>query len=221
MKVLISCEESQTVCKEFRKLGHEAYSCDVLPCSGGHPEWHIQNDVLNILGKNFWNQNKGWDLMIAFPPCTDLSYAGVRWFKQKIADGRQQKAIEFFMKLANSKIDKICLENPLGVISKEWRKHDQIINPFNFGHRERKRTCLWMKNLPLLIPTNEVKPEEPVSIDKTTGHKRYFTDAINRSSIQRSKTFPGIAKAFAQQYHEFIYSGLTVQEWEEKQNIHK
>jgi site-specific DNA-cytosine methylase len=184
MKILVACEESQRVCIAFRQLEHEAYSCDILPCSGGHPEWHIKEDVLKHL-------NDGWDMMIAFPPCTHLSYAGVRWFPTKQKE--QKEAIDFFLKLANAPIKKICIENPLGIMSKIYRKHDQVINPFQFGHRERKRTCLWLKNLSLLHYTNLVPPEEPVAIDSTTGHKRYFTDGTHRKGIERSKTFQGIA----------------------------
>lgn len=193
MKVLIACEESQEVCKAFRQLGHEAFSCDILPCSGRHPEWHIQDDVLNHL-------DDGWDLMIAHPPCTHLSYAGVRWFYKKQKE--QKLAAEFFLALAEAPIPRKCIENPLGIMSGSgwFRKHDQIINPFEFGHPERKRTCLWLVNLPKLIPTKIVEPQKPVSVDKTTGHKRYFTDGTNRDPIKRSKTFRGIAEAMAKQW---------------------
>lgn len=194
MKVLVACEESQEVCKAFRKLGHEAYSCDILPCSGGHPEWHIQDDVLRHL-------SDGWDLMIAHPPCTYLSYAGIRWFKGN--SERYEKmvsAMEFFMKLYNAPIEKVSVENPLGFPCKLFRSPNQVINPFQFGHPERKRTCLWLKTLPMLKPTMEVTPEKPISIDSTTGHKRYFTDGTHRNPKLRSKTFPGIAKAMAEQW---------------------
>jgi hypothetical protein len=139
-------------------------------------------------------------MIIAFPPCTDLSYAGVRHFKKKQADGRQQAAINFFMQFANCKCEKVAIENPLGIMSKVWRKHDQIINPFNFGDPARKRTCLWLKHLPQLVHTTpNATPPAPLSID-STGHKRHFTDSLNRSSKARSKTFLGIAKAMATQW---------------------
>ena len=193
MKVLIACEESQIVCKTFRESGHEAFSCDILDCSGGHPEWHIKGDVLEQL-------DKGWDLMIAHPPCTYLSYAGTRHWDNPGRAEKREKAMKFFLALANAPIEKICIENPLGYPSKAFRKYDQIINPFQFGHPERKRTCLWLKNLPLLISTEIVEPEKPHSVDKTTGHKRYFTDGKHRKAINRSKTFPKIAKAMAKQW---------------------
>lgn len=197
MKVLIACEESQTVCKAFRAKGYEAYSCDVLPCSGGHPEWHIQGDVLEHL-------NKGWDLMIAHPPCTHLAVSGAAWFKEKIADGRQQAALDFVQKLMDAPIPKIAVENPVSVISSKIRKPDQIVNPFQFGDPVPKKTCLWLKNLPLLKPTNVVEPE--YIIGKRDG-KKYSVihyqsvgkEPGERSRI-RSKTFQGMAEAMADQW---------------------
>lgn len=157
MKVLIACEESQAVTKEFRKLGHEAYSCDVLPCSGGYPEWHLQHDVIELLEQN-------WDMIIAFPPCTDLAVSGARHFERKIADGSQQKSIEFFMKIANATCERIAIENPIGIMSKIWRKPDQIIQPWQFGDKAQKSTCLWLKGLPKLVPTNIVDKGEFLSL---------------------------------------------------------
>ena len=183
MKILIACEESQAVCKEFRKLGHEAFSCDILPCSGGHPEWHIQGDVLEQL-------DKGWDLMIAFPPCTHLAVSGARWFKEKRESGEQQKAIDFFMTLWHSKIPKIAIEHPVSIMSR-YMKPDQYIQPWQFGHGETKKTCLWLFELPRLIPTNIVGGRE-ARIHKMPPSK-------DRSKL-RSKTFPGIAKAMAEQW---------------------
>ena len=152
MKVLLACEESQAVCIEFRKLGHEAYSCDIDECSGGHPEWHIQCDVIPVLEFD-------WDLVIAFPPCTHLCSSGAKHFAQKRADGRQQEGIDFFM--AFTKLScKWAVENPIGVMSKEYRKPDQIVQPWMFGDAFEKRTCLWLNDLPLLVPTEIVKPEE-------------------------------------------------------------
>jgi hypothetical protein len=197
MKILVACEESQAVTIELRKLGHEAYSCDILPCSGGHPEWHIQGDVLEQL-------DNGWDMMIAFPPCTHLAVSGAAWFAEKIKDGRQQQGVDFFMKLVNSPIPKIAIENPVSIMSTHYRKPDQIINPFQFGDPVPKKTCLWLKNLPLLIPTNIVEPE--YIIGKRDGKKYSIIhyqsvgkDPEERSKI-RSKTFPGIAKAMATQW---------------------
>ncbi len=184
MKILVACEESQAVTIELRKLGHEAYSCDIEPCSGGYPKWHIQDDVLNYLTNE-------WDMMIAFPPCTHLAVSGARWFKQKRADGRQQKAINFFMALANAPIEKIAIENPISIMSTVWRKPDQIVQPWQFGHGETKATCLWLKNLPLLIPTNIVSGREQ-RIHKMPPSK-------DRAKL-RSKTYKGIAEAMAKQW---------------------
>lgn len=141
MRILVACEESQAVTKELRKLGHEAYSCDIEPCSGGHPEWHIQADALEIIKIK-------WDMIIAFPPCTHLAVSGARYFAEKKADGRQQKAIDFFMAFVNADSPKIAIENPVGIMSTKYRKPDQYIQPWQFGHGETKKTCLWLKNLP-------------------------------------------------------------------------
>jgi len=184
MKVLIACEESQAVCIEFRKLGHEAYSCDILDCSGGHPEWHIKGDVLEQL-------DKGWDMMIAFPPCDHLAVSGARWFEEKRKDGRQQQAIDFFMQMVNAPIQKIAIENPIGIMSTIYRKPDQIIQPWQFGHGETKATCLWLKNLPKLQPTDIVEGREQRIWKMAPGPER---------AKLRSKTYPGIAQAMAQQW---------------------
>lgn len=183
MRVLLACEESQVVCKEFRALGHEAYSCDILKPSGGHPEWHIQDNVLNHLN--------GWDLIIAFPPCNDLAVSGARWFKEKQADGRQQRSIEFFMEFVNAPCEKIAIENPIGIMSSQYRKPDQIIQPWQFGHGETKATCLWLKGLPKLEPTNIVEGREQRIWKMPPGP--------NRARL-RSKTFEGVAKAMAKQW---------------------
>lgn len=204
LRVLIACEESQEVCKAFRKLGYEAYSCDILPCSGGHPEWHIQDDVLEQL-------DKGWDLMIAHPPCTYLTVTGNRWFnEEKYGDkARKRKqdreeAIEFFNKLLNADIPRIAVENPIGIISTRLRKPDQIIQPYMFGDAEEKKTCLWLKNLPLLEKTKVVKPKERIKFKSGKSMPKWYADAWKLSpkerSILRSKTFPGIAKAMAEQW---------------------
>lgn len=210
MKILIACEESQAVTKEFRKLGHEAFSCDILPCTGGHPEWHYQKDVFEVI-------NQGWDLMIAHPPCTYLAVSGARWLYNK--DGsinqerfyNQRQALDFVESLMKANIDKIAIENPISVISSAIRKPDQIIQPYMFGDSASKSTCLWLKNLPKLEPTNIVeKGEFKEWIDKKTGKiKRqamwYYQalqeakNAAERRTL-RSKTFKGIAEAMANQW---------------------
>lgn len=192
MKILVACEESQTVCKAFREKGHEAYSCDILPPSGGHPEWHIQGDVLEIL-------DRGWDMMIAHPPCTDLAVSGAAWFKEKIADGRQQRALDFVQKLLDAPIERICLENPVSVISSKIRKPDQIIQPYEFGHSERKTTCLWLKGLPRLIPTSDLK-EETLSKPKSEQNPLHYLPPSEDRGKLRSKTYQGIADAMAEQW---------------------
>ena len=209
MRVLIACEESQVVCIEFRKLGHEAFSCDILPCSGKHPEWHIQDDVLKHL-------NDGWDLMIAHPPCTYLSNAGIGWFnEEKYGDKarlRKKNRIEsfnFVMALANANIEQICIENPTGWLNNHFRKPEQIIQPYMFGDKESKRTCLWLKNLPNLKSTKIVKPKIYGYYKK--GKKKgmpiygnsYLKFSEDRGRI-RSRTFEGVAKAMANQWSNYI-----------------
>jgi hypothetical protein len=184
MKILCACEESQEVMLAFRKLGHEAYSCDILPCSGGYDYYHFQCDVFEILNK------LPWDLVIAFPPCTDLASSGARWFKEKIKDGRQQKSIDFFLEFTKLKIP-WSIENPIGIMSTKYRKPDQIIQPWMFGHGETKATCLWLNNLPKLIPTNIVEGREQ--------RIHYLPPTKDRSKI-RSKTYAGIAEAMAEQW---------------------
>lgn len=220
MKVLIACEESQAVCTAFREKGHEAYSCDIQECSGGHPEWHIQGDVLPILnGRCTFKTMDGiehsvegrWDMIIAHPPCTYLTVTGNRWFNvyrygdkaiQRKKD--QKEAIKFFMAFASADCDKIAIENPIGVMSTEWRKADQIIQPYQFGHPARKSTCLWLRNLPPLNPTEIVDPE---IYSYVAANGKVKTDSRWRSQLNgedrakfRSKTFPGIAKAMAEQW---------------------
>lgn len=218
MKVLVACEESQRVCSAFRLVGHEAFSCDIIPCSGGHPEWHIVQNVIPLLNGRcqfvtmdgmVHDLDRKWDLIIAHPPCTDLAVSGAAHFARKRADGTQQKSIAFFMEFVKADCEKIAIENPICIMSTEYRKPDQIIQPFHFGDHARKSTCLWLKGLPKLIPTNIVDPGE---IDKN-GYSRgassdYATDengkilAWNdpRTAKIRSKTFPGIAKAMADQW---------------------
>lgn len=229
LKVLVACEESQAVCKAFRELGHEAYSCDIQDCSGGHPEWHIQDDVLRIIngykgfgygcpwfttndGKNH-NTPERWDLIIAHPPCTDLAVSGARHFARKRADGSQQRSINFFLEFTTVDCDHVAIENPVCIMSTIYRKPDQIIQPFWFGHPYRKSTCLWLKGLPKLNPTNMVDPGEfdknGFSMNFAT---RYATDENGkilswkdpRTAKARSKTPEGFAKAMAEQWSKYI-----------------
>ena len=191
MKILIACEESQEVCKAFRKLGHEAYSCDVLPCSGGHPEWHIQDDVLKHL-------DEGWDLMIAHPPCTRLCNSGVKWLKKRHLWKQMEDGALFFKKLHRANIPLICVENPIPhkyAVSIIGRNYTQIIQPWMFGHGETKATCLWLKGLPIL------KPSKIVSGREQRVHR--LPPSKDRAML-RSKTYTGIAQAMAKQWSEHI-----------------
>lgn len=219
MKVLVACEESQTVCKAFRAKGHEAYSCDIQPCSGGHPEWHICNDVLDIINGNteFFTCDgtlhiiNAWDMIIAHPPCTYLTNTGNRWFNvQRYGDKAIQRvksreeAAQFFMAFVNAPCEHIAIENPVGYMSTHYRKADQIIQPYMFGHEAEKRTCLWLKNLPALKATNVVKPPERVRFASGKSMPQWYADAWHMSSEERSKfrskTFQGIAQAMADQW---------------------
>ena len=233
MRILIACEESQAVCKEMRRLGHEAYSCDIIPCSGGHPEWHIMCDALMLINGNckFRTANgqshiiyDQWDMIIAFPPCTHLAVSGARHFARKREDGRQRNGIEFFCKLYEADCDRIAIENPVGIISgdyvRKWfpdladkhclpRKPTQIIQPYEYGDNARKTTCLWLKGLPELCPTNIVDPGEIVgngfsvgaSLDAARDEKgRKISWNDPRTAKIRSKTFHGIARAMAEQW---------------------
>lgn len=197
MKVLIACEESQAVCKAFRAKGHEAYSCDILPCSGGHPEWHIQGDVLPLLEQE-------WDIIIAHPPCTHLAVSGAAHFAKKRADGRQQEGIDFFMKFTNAGCKKIVIENPVGIMSSIWRKPDQIIQPYQFGEPFSKKTCLWLKGLPVLRHTKLVDKGERITFASGKSMPKWYSDAFRlppkERSIARSRTFQGIAYAMAEQW---------------------
>ncbi len=192
MKVLIACEESQVVCIEFRKLGHEAYSCDIEPCSGGHPEWHIQGDVLEQLDKD-------WDMIIAHPPCTHLAVSGAAHFAKKRADGRQQAGIDFFMKFTDLECPRVAIENPVGIMSTVWRKPDQIIQPYQFGDSFSKKTCLWLKGLPPLKPTKLVDKGEFITYASGKRMPKWYAELSGKGG-QRSKTFPGIANAMAEQW---------------------
>ena len=220
MKVLVACEESQRVCISFRERGHEAYSCDLQECSGGHPEWHIMADALPILrggcevttmdGTRHLIEGK-WDLIIAHPPCTDLAVSGARYFEQKRKDGRQQKSIEFFMQFVHADCERIAIENPIGIMSTHYRKPDQIIQPYWFGHPVSKATCLWLKGLPNLVPTKMVEPERIHSKGRTGGYSGpswYVKDENGkilswndpRTAKERSKTYWGLAEAMGEQW---------------------
>ena len=187
MKILIACEESQAVCKAFRERGHEAYSCDILETSGGHPEWHIKDDVLKHLNEN-------WDMMIAHPPCTFLCRNRARLNKKQgiIPD------TTFFYKLLNANIPKICIENPVPSKESKLPKYSQIIQPWMFGHDASKKTCLWLKNLPLLEPTKIIKYTHIITKNGFKYTSWWYK--CPRNSLARSKTFPGIAKAMAEQW---------------------
>lgn len=193
LKVLVACEESQAVCKAFRNLGHEAYSCDIEPCSGGHTEWHLQCDVLEVL------HDHKWDLVIAFPPCTDLAVSGAKHFWYKIENGSQQRSIDFFMEFTKVKVP-YCIENPIGIMSTKWRKPDQIIQPWMFGHGEVKSTCLWMNGLPRLVPTEIVDGREPKILK--------MPPSKDRAKL-RSKTYQGVADAMADQFSRYLLSKIS------------
>jgi hypothetical protein len=204
MKILVACEESQAVTIELRKLGHEAFSCDILDQSGGHPEWHIQGDAVAeaYSGK--------YDMMICFTPCTHLAVSGARHFKEKITDGRQQQGVDLFMSFINAPIEKIAVENPIGIMSTKYRKPDQIIQPWMFGDKAQKSTCLWLKGVPNLKPTEIVEKGEFFEFTSKKGVKKrmamWYYKALQDAktpaerSTLRSKTFPGIAKAMAEQW---------------------
>ena len=236
MKVLVACEESQRVCKEFRKLGNEAYSCDIELCSGGHPEWHIQDNVLPLLNGNcdfktvngdMHNLIGKWDMIIAFPPCTHLAVSGSRHFEEKRLDGRQIEGLEFFCKFFEADCNKIVIENPVNIISGDYatkwfpdiaekydlpRKPTQRIHPWMFGDNFSKCTCLWEKGVEPLVPLIKEEPELEYHewVDKKTGKKKrqnlWMYQALRNTKTAedrrrvRSKTFPGIAKAMADQW---------------------
>lgn len=191
MRVLVACEFSGVVRDAFARLGHDAWSCDLLPSDSLGQ--HIRGDVLLHL-------NNGWDLMIAHPPCTHLSSSGARWFAQKRADGRQKQAIDFFMALVNAPIPRIVVENPIGIMSTVYRKPDQIVQPWQFGHPESKATCLWLKGLPKLIPTNVLKkPASGRWSNQTQSGQNRLGPSQNRWKL-RSITYAGVAAAMAEQW---------------------
>lgn len=233
--VLIACEESQRVCMEFRKLGFNAYSCDLLPSSGGHPEWHFQQDVFEVIknrGGTLENGEKikingNWDLMVAHPPCTYLAVSGARWYyhpedkdlptEQRRPHPRfpnrakdREESVEFFMRLISVDIPRIAVENPVGIMSTRYRKPDQVIQPYFFGDKATKSTCLWLKNLPKLTPTKIVEKGEFIELKSGKRIQKWYSDALTKSKTpeerrtMRSKTFEGIAKAIAKQWGEVL-----------------
>ena len=205
MKILIACEESGIVLSAFKKMGFtNVWSCDLLPTSGNYPEWHLQQDVTELLKQK-------WDMIIAFPPCTDLCVSGARHFAKKIANGTQQKSIEFFMQFVNADCPRIAIENPVGIMSNKYKKPSQIIQPWQFGDKAQKTTCLWLKGLPLLTPTDIVEKGEFYISPSGKKMPKWCSDPIdsngkkigyNTAEIKklRSKTFKGIAKAMAEQW---------------------
>lgn len=220
MRVIVACEESQAVTKEFRALGHDAFSCDILPCSGGHPEWHFQEDIFKVLER----ENK-FNLMIAHPPCTYLAVSGAGWMYNK--DGtrneerykNQMEGLEFVHALMDVDIDHICIENPISVISSYIREPDQIIQPWQFGDKATKSTCLWLKNLPLLQPTKivgqgEMKEWTDTKTGKTKRQAMWYYEALLKARSPqerrtlRSKTFHGIAQAMAKQWSDLSKIGI-------------
>ena len=235
LKVLVACEESQRVCTAFRELGHEAYSCDILEPSGGHEEWHIQGDVLEILnpkdhlgdfeapdrfisfrtmdGK--YHEVQQWDIIIAHPPCTYLTVTGNRWFNvERYGDKAIERhklraeAAEFFMKFANAECKHICIENPVGYMSTHYRPADQCIQPYMFGDPFEKKTCLWLKNLPKLQPTNIVKPPPRMKFESGRSMPAWYAEAWHLPEKERAKlrsqTFKGIAQAIAKQFSSYV-----------------
>ncbi len=227
MKILIACEESQTVCKEMRNLGHECFSCDIIECSGGRPEWHIMQDVIPLLNGNCKFKTMDgiehiiigkWDMIIAHPPCTYLTVSANKYYNVDIYGlkaiqrlNNRENAIDFFMEFVNADCERKAIENPIGVISTRYRKPDQIIQPYQFGHPVRKSTCLWLFGLPLLKPTNIVDFEQIHSKGKSGGYSglswivkdengKILSYSDPRVSKARSKTYPGIARAMSEQW---------------------
>lgn len=212
LRVLVACEESQAVANRFRELGHEAFSCDLLPCSGGHPEWHLQQDVTELLKQK-------WDIVIAFPPCTYLTVTGNRWFNiEKYGDQAIQRykerefAIIFFKMFAESECNYVAIENPVGIMSSKWRKPDQIINPYEFGDPFEKKTCLWLKGLPKLTSTKIVEPPKRKEFASGKTMPSWYADAWKLPKEERaklrSKTFPGIADAMVSQWSQFVLNQI-------------
>jgi len=207
MRILVACEESQAVTIELRKLGHEAYSCDIQECSGGHPEWHIQGDAIKAA------YGEHWDMMIAHPPCTYLAVSGCRWLKNKDGSANVEryiemgKALNFFETLMNAPIDKIAIENPVGVVSSRIRKPDQYIQPYEHGHAETKKTGLWLKNLPKIEETDNVYDYMMTLPTKQRNRIHWLGSG---KSKERSVTYNGIAKAMADQWTKDFKEQLSL-----------
>jgi len=231
MRILVACEESQAITKELRKLGHEAFSCDLLPCSGGKPKWHFQNDVFEIIenkggklqnGKSSFSEQP-WEMMIAHPPCTFLAVSGAKWYYDPEDKGlptkkrrphprfpnraiHREEALEFFIKLCEVPIEKIAVENPVGIVSTRYDKPTQIVQPYMFGDEATKTTCLWLRGLPKLVPTDMVGKGERVVFKSGKSQPKWYSDALTEAKTReerqtlRSKTFPGMAKAMAEQW---------------------
>lgn len=239
LNVLVACEESQRVCTEFRKLGHNAFSCDILKCSGGHPEWHFNQDVLEVIknkggiletGEEIYIDGK-WDLMVAHPPCTYLAVSGAKWYyhpddKHLPVEERRphpnfpnraqdrEDGANFFMALANADIEHIAIENPVGIMNSRFRKPDQVVQPYFFGDAASKSTCLWLKNLPLLTPTKMVDKGEYIEFKSGKRIPKWYSDGLTKTKTAeerrtwRSKTFPGFAKAIAEQWSAFLLQNI-------------
>ena len=222
LNVLVACEESQRVTQALRDNGIEAYSCDIIPTSGEHPEWHILYDVTQVLngdcvcpmekGENLFKIGE-WDAIIAFPPCTYLTVTGNKWFKEEYKsrfptrEQDRKNAIEFFLTIANAHCEHIAIENPVGIMSSVWRKPDQYIEPYYFGENARKKTCLWLKNFPALVPTNIVNPDIYVTKSGKT-LAQWDMDTMHLTgeerAKERSKTFPGVAEAMGKQWGDYL-----------------
>ena len=232
LNVLIACEESQAVCCAFRRLGHNAYSCDLLDCSGGHPEWHFNHDITTVLNRTDLTLQNGqkakikgtWDLMVCHPPCTYLAVSGAQWYYHPedkdlpIAERRphpkfpnrakdREDGIAFFLFLANADVKRIAIENPIGIMSSRWRKPDQAIQPYMFGDPFSKNTCLWLKNLKPLHPSRPTDNHgEKIVFKSGKSQPKWYSDALSKAKTAeerrtlRSKTFPGIARAIAEQW---------------------
>ena len=234
INIIVACEESQRVCTEFRKLGFNAYSCDLLECSGDHPEWHFNQDIFKVIKNKGGITQSGetvkvykWDMMIAHPPCTFLAVSGAKWYyhpddKDLTIEKRRphpkfpnrakdrEIAVKFFIDLVNANIPYIAIENPIGIMNTRYRKADQIVQPYHFGDSASKKTCLWLKNLPPLEYTNVVEPGEFIEFKSGKRIAKWYSDGLTKTKsakerqIWRSKTFPGFAKAIAEQWGEFI-----------------
>lgn len=232
LNILVACEESQAVCSAFRKLGHNAFSCDILPCSGGHPEWHFCHDVAKVLDQSDLTLENGqkakitgeWDIMVAHPPCTYLAVSGAKWYyhpedKELPIEKRRphprfpnrakdrEDGVAFFLSLAKANIKRIAVENPIGIMSSRWRKPEQVIQPYMFGDPYSKSTCLWLKNLKPLHPSKATDDTgEWIFFESGKKQPKWYSDALTKSHsteerrTMRSKTFPGIARAIAEQW---------------------